>query len=263
MPTQNASATLTSSFTAAAITGFLDIKQGVIDVYTGTIKPITSGRWSQLQNRTWSSFNNWGIEKKKIIWTSDRQDLGEIKYFTLDIAADVVGSVDRYTIYVCDNQLFGSDTTITVIENGDFDIPAFYGQYFYVQITATADQLGNIEITASNRVQTIYLRDIDTSTLTGSSSSRTLSLSLPISQILDMDIMCKAASSYAVNLYVSDTATSKVLIPIVISKNAASPQFALVGIDNDYRDGVVDITLTCLPRQIMGGGSVYTVLPSE
>jgi hypothetical protein len=61
-----------------------------------------------------------------------------------------------------------------------------------------------------------------------------------------------------VNLYVSDTATSQVLIPVVKSKGA-TPTFALYGIDNDARDGVVDISIKALPRQALIGGSLYVL----
>lgn len=80
-----------------------------------------------------------------------------------------------------------------------------------------------------------------------------------VSTIYDMNIECKAATSYAVNLYVSDTATSEVLIPVVKSKSATAPAIALYGIDNDPRDGVVDITITALPRMVMTGGNVIVI----
>jgi hypothetical protein len=74
-----------------------------------------------------------------------------------------------------------------------------------------------------------------------------------------MKIEPKAPTPYAVNLYVSDTPTSEVLIPVVKSKAAAAPSFVLYGIDNDPRDGVVDITLTTLPRQAMISGNMVVV----
>jgi hypothetical protein len=46
---------------------------------------------------------------------------------------------------------------------------------------------------------------------------------------------------------------------VVKSKSAAAPSFVLYGIDNDPRDGVVDVTLTTLPRQAMTGGNLLVV----
>jgi hypothetical protein len=80
-----------------------------------------------------------------------------------------------------------------------------------------------------------------------------------------------------VDLYVSNTATSVLLTPIVISKtaggtymasgyyvddyfvNATGASFALYGIDNQPRDGIVDISLKGLPRQVMAGGNLLVI----
>jgi hypothetical protein len=92
-----------------------------------------------------------------------------------------------------------------------------------------------------------------------------------------MVITPRAASPYAVDLYVSNTATSVLLTPIVISKTAGGQyittdyiesgyftssfgaSFALYGIDNDARDGVVDITIKAMPRQVMSGGNLLVI----
>jgi hypothetical protein len=50
-----------------------------------------------------------------------------------------------------------------------------------------------------------------------------------------------------------------VLIPIVKNKSNTAPTFALYGIDNDARDGVVDIKITALPRMVMYGGRLTVV----
>ena len=67
------------------------------------------------------------------------------------------------------------------------------------------------------------------------------------------------ANNYAVNLYVSDTPTSKILIPVINSKSSSNPSFALYGIDNDPRDGIVDIKITALPRQAMFNGNLVVL----
>jgi len=259
MPIQNATATLVSTTSAIAITGFVDLRQGFIDTNTNSIKPLTVSSWRNLGGSTWSNYNSYLQNPLPIIWTSDQQDLGEVLYFNLQVLTETVGSVESYTIYTSETGLFQGEESITIAENGDFDIPGFYGRYFYVQVKALATEIISMDISTSTATTTVKFNDLNTSTLSGTSSQRTLSLTYAVSKILDMDIKCKAATSYAVNLYVSDTATSKVVIPIVLDKTSTAPKFALVGIDNDYRDAVVDITLTCLPRQIMGGGSLYTV----
>jgi hypothetical protein len=80
-----------------------------------------------------------------------------------------------------------------------------------------------------------------------------------VSLIKDIVIQPKAAVSYPVNLYVSDTATSVVVIPVVTSKSPTAPTFALYGIDNDPRDSIVDITVTALPRQVFLAGNLVVL----
>jgi hypothetical protein len=46
---------------------------------------------------------------------------------------------------------------------------------------------------------------------------------------------------------------------VVKNKSATSPTFALYGIDNDPRDGIVDIKITALPRMVMYGGRLTVV----
>jgi hypothetical protein len=92
-----------------------------------------------------------------------------------------------------------------------------------------------------------------------------------------MVITPRAPSPYAVDLYVSSSATSVLLTPIVISKTAGGTymaagyyvddyfessfgaSFALYGIDNQARDGIVDISLKGLPRQVMAGGNLLVI----
>ena len=114
-----------------------------------------------------------------------------------------------------------------------------------------------MRVTANTTVVEILIPNVDSSTLSGTNTNRVISLPAPVSLIKDIHIQVKAATSYPVNLYVSDTATSEILIPVVKSKT--TPSFALYGIDNDPRDGVVDITVKALPRQVMYGGNLVVL----
>jgi hypothetical protein len=258
MALKTATASLSSSFIIFCPTGFIPYQDGIIDSTTGYIKPNGSASWGLLSGKSWSNYTNYQLSFNPIKWTAPIIDIGEIRYFNLGIEADFDGTL-YYIIHVSSTGLFQGEETEYLIQDGNYNIDAFYGRYVYVTAFVNGSIFRSMNITTSNKKSTYHLQDVDTSTLSGTAAERTLSLSLSISSIIDMQIQPKAASTYAVNLYVSDTATSKVLIPVIISKSASSPKFALFGIDNDARNGVVDITLTALPRQVMTGGNLVVI----
>jgi hypothetical protein len=258
MTTQIAEAILTASFETQTITGFLNIQQGLVDELTGSIKAPSDNRWGALSGTTWAAYNTYTLNPEPIIWTSDLQDLGSVQNFTVAITATGTGSVDYYIIYASETGAFAGEETIVKIVDGD-DVQSFYGQYFFTQVKWTGGELASMDITASGNTITQNYRGIDTSTLAGTASERTLSFDFPISGIVELKINPRAATSYPVNLYVSDTATSQVLIPVIKSLDYTTPSFALYGIDNDPRDGTVDITITAMPRQVMSGNNLYVI----
>jgi hypothetical protein len=256
MATVTATGSWTAEFQFIPVTGFLNYQQGILDFASGTIKATGSGRWSQATS--WRNFKNYASNRDPIRWTSPLIDLGVAKYFTMAIETDFDGELS-FRIHTSTVQDFSGEETEYIIEDGDFNIPAFFGQYVYVTAYVSGVELRRMSITTNSEKTTVFLSDVNTSTLGGTVSNRILTLPNPASQVVDMKIEPKAASPYAVNLYVSDTATSEVLIPVVKSKSAAAPSFVLYGIDNDPRDGVVDVTLTTLPRQAMIGGNLLVI----
>lgn len=256
MATVTASGSWTAEFIIDPVTSFREYQEGILDGVTGTIKATGYGRWDAAE--TWSTWTTYTTAKNPIRWTSPQLDLGEVKYFTLSIETDFEGDLS-FRIHVSEENTFGGEESEYIIENGNLDIPAFYGQYVYVTAYVSGPELRRMSITANSEKSTVFLSDVNTSTLSGTVSNRVLTLPYPASQVVDMKISARAATPYAVNLYVSDTATSEVLIPVVKSKSASQPSFVLYGIDNDPRDGVVDVTLTTLPRQAMISGNLLVI----
>lgn len=258
MAIKDASAALSVVSTILPITGFINYKQGILDSATGYIKPMSNSRWGSLSGRSWNSWTNFTLTPLPIVWTSDMIDNGEVRYFTLNLKCEADAPV-TFVIHTSESGLFLGEEVEHILTEGDTDIPAFYGQYFYVTVRSEANELRRLAIESSNKTVEIFLQDVDTSTLGGTVSNRVLTLPRTVSSISEMAIHPKAATSYAVNLYVSDTPTSEVLIPVVKSKNGSSPSFAMYGIDNDPRDGIVDISIKALPRQALIGGSLYVL----
>lgn len=256
MALKTAEAALTTSFGMGAITGFNQWRQGFIDPSTGYVRAIGRNSWSNLS--TWEDFRSYSATYEQIRWTSDLVDVGEIKDFTLKIETDYEGSL-FFIIDVSDDEVFGVDSQQYVVVNGDYDVPAFRGRYVYVTAIVDGRELRRMTITSSSQKSTRVYNNINTASLSGSSAARTFTLPVPVSKIVELQIQPKTPNSYAVDLYVSSTATSTVLIPMVISKTTTGPTFSLVGIDNQPRDGVVDITMTTMPRQAMIGGNLLVI----
>lgn len=258
MAIQSASATLQSTASLITITGFVNYQQGILDPISGTIKAQGTGRWGALSGSSWSAFTSYTQIQDIIKWTAPVIDLGVVDYFTLNIATEFDGSLS-FIIYVSETGEFRGEEQEYNIQDGDINVPSFYGQYVYVTAIVTGSELRRMTTTAGNSKSTFSIPNVDSSTLSGPNTARVIPLTKTVSQITDIKIQPKSATAYPVNLYVSDTATSVVVIPVVTSKSATSPSFALYGIDNEPRDAVVDITVTALPRQVMFGGNLLVL----
>ena len=258
MAIQSASATLASTFLMIPITGFIPYSDGVLDPQSGTVKAQGRSTWASLAGTGWAQFTNYIQNFQLLRWTAPRVDLGAVQYFTLNIEAEFQGTLS-YLIHVSDTGLFQGEQTEYYVQDGDLDVPGFYGRYCYVTAILAGVELERITITADTTVRTYEIVNVNSSTLSGTITNRIIPLPQPVSQIKDIHIQVKSATVYPVNLYVSDTPTSEILIPVVKSKSNTQPSFALYGIDNDARNGTVDITVKALPRQAMFNGNLVVL----
>lgn len=256
MPIQSASAALSTQIVLTAITGFINYRQAVIDIDSVVRAVTNTNRWGDITS--WGSFNSFTSNYKQIIYTAPLIDIGAVDYFTLNIETDADGEV-FFKIYVSETGVFAGEEQEYIIRNGDYAVESFYGRYAYVTAFVDGRELRKLQITANTDTVTYDIPDVNTSSLSGTSAERTIALPRAVSKIKDIFISVKAPTSYAVNLYVSDTSTSQVLIPVIKSKSHTAPTFALFGIDNDARNGTVDIRITALPRMVMLGGRLTVV----
>jgi hypothetical protein len=258
MTTQIASADLNSLFIFEPNTTFQSYQDGYIDVPSGSIKAKGTGRWSDLSGTTWNSFTNYILNNDPIRWTAPLIDLGRVDYFALSVDLDCDGDCE-FLVSVSETGAFLGEERDYLIRNGDTNVPNFYGQFVYVTANVTGTELRRMTVTYDTTTKTILLKDVDTSTLSGSVSQRQIALPEQISGIVDLFIQPKTPTSYAVNLYVSDTANSQAVFPVVISKNASNPSFLLYGIDNDPRDSVIDIMINATPRMVMENNNLFII----
>jgi hypothetical protein len=258
MATITAEAALTAESNLLATTNFVYYQDGIIDVTDGAIKPLADGRWAALAGTTWGEFTTYQQIVKQIRWTSDVVDLGRVDVFTLNIETDFEGTLETFFIDVSDTGDFAGEERHFIIEEGDFDVPAFTGRYIYVTAILDGAALRRMTITASTDSNQIQLANVNTSELPGTPGSRQLPIPA-VSLIKDIVIQPKVSTTYNVDLYVSSTPTSTVLIPMVVSKSGSDPRIGLFGIDNQPRDGLVDVTVSVMPRQAMFAGNLIVI----
>jgi hypothetical protein len=269
-----ADAALTSELVLFAQTAFIPNQDGELDPSSNSIKALGVSRWNQYTK--WSDFTDFRGQLQQIKWTSPQIDVGEIKYFTIETDSEFDGTAS-YEIYTSSTGLFRGEESKYLVLSGDNDIAAFYGRYVYVTAIITGPELRRFTVTTSSETKMLRLRDIDSSSLSGSISSRAISLPEPVSRVLNVVVTPKTVTPYSVDLYVSSSATSELVIPMIISKadadpyiitdyitedyfvSGATPSFVLYGIDNQPRNATVDITMECLPRQVMANGNIVTI----
>ena len=236
---------------------------GYLDPDLNQVLPNNSGTWANLSGTTWADWSSWTrTPVTTLTWLADTIDLGEVKTVTLKITTVANGSVS-YDVYASSTGAFAGEETVTNIVQDQSGIPAFTARYIVVAVNVARTQgvntLDSVEIKANDSRVNILLNNIDTSTLSGSTAARTLVLPRTVSSIIDIIVTPqKLASAYTLDLYVSSTQTSTQLVPQIVSKTAATPQIALLGLDNQARNGVVDVAIWALPEQYMDGNNLTT-----
>lgn len=230
---------------------------GIFDEVLGYVVPPDSGDWTTAA--TWDQFAQWAmVPASPLIWATDIIDLGSSKTFNLKIITSAEGRVE-YNVYTSDTGAFDGEETITAIATGDSGIAAFTGQYVWIEIfvyaTGGTNVLYGVEYEITEQTNKFSLNNVDTSTLSGSSSARTLTLPKAVSGVTNIQITPKTVTNYTLQTYVTDYPTCNTVLPRVISKTSPY-QIALVGLDNVPRDAVVDILVEYLPEGYMNGNNL-------
>ena len=233
-------------------------QNGILDYSTNEVYPSDTGHWSDLS--TWDAFTSWYVNPTlPLVWYSQRIDLTVNQDFNLIINTNAVGTV-AYTVYTSDTGAFTGEEIEHVIDSGSTDVAGFNGTYVYVvaRISATTGvtRLQDMTIKATGQPISQTINNLATSTLSGSITARVIPLARTFSVISTVDISVQETSAYNVDLYVSNYATSKTLIPRVVTKTRTGPTIALLGIDGSNKDGTIDVTITGLPQQYMSGNNL-------
>lgn len=239
----------------------LPTTKGYYNELTQQVYPPSTSTWGGLSSTTWDTWKEWAYSTEdQIVWDMPMMILSNTqRHFTLNITTTANGVVS-YKIYASTGLDDGEVETI--VSPGDKNVPSFYGRFLRVYVivdkVVTTPTLSDCVINV-NYADTIDYKftDLDSSTCEGTQTGRIVPLTTSVSRIIEMTIEPhETASPYNLDVYVTNTPTSTYLIPKVISKNPSSPTFALVGVDNHPRDGIVDITIRTLPNQYMDGNNL-------
>jgi hypothetical protein len=235
----------------------LPTPNGTLYEVESVVVPDNTGTWGDLTS--WATFNQWAMSPvNPLIYNVAPFDLGTTQTFNLKIKSLANGRVE-YIIHTSDVGTFTGEETATTIVSGQENIPGFNGRYVLITVnvyeTAGVNVLYGVEYAVSQAPNSLSLNDVNSANLTGSSSNRTLTVNRSLGAVTNIQITPKAVDAYPVDLYVSNVPTSTTVIPRVISKTAPV-QFALVGIDGQPRDALVDIVLEYLPEGYMNGNDL-------
>lgn len=234
---------------------------GTLDEIQGIVVPNDTGTWADAPT-TWDNWGAWAYSPADpLVWLTDVIDLGVSKSFTLNITTVANGAV-TYDVYTSDTGVFGGEETVTNIDVGDSGIAAFTGRFVVVAVnvavTSGINTLEDVQVSASDQTFEIKLSEVDTSTLSGTSSARQLSLATSPSKVVHVQITPEELdTAFDIDTYVTEYATSTQLIPRIVSRTSPVT-IALMGRDGIDRDGVCDITLKVMPEQYMSGPNLRT-----
>ena len=242
----------------------MDDPRGYFDYVNRKICPLSTSTWDGLSGTTWADWTEWAYATEDtIIWMIDDYFVANTpEPYNLKITCVSTGEVS-YKVYASSNGAFNGEETETVISHTATNVPVFRSRFLRVIVYST--RVNNItpeisEITlelVKSATKDLIINDLDTSTLEGTQTARVIALPEPVGNIIDIKVTPReTASPYALDVYVTNTATSTYLIPKVISKSATAPTIALVGVDNHPRDGVVDVVIKTMPNSYMNGNNL-------
>lgn len=241
----------------------MDNPSGYYDQKTQTIYPESDSTWEGLSTRTWAGWTEWAYSRSPlIIWPTPALFLGNNPAtVNLEITCVSTGIVN-YKVYTSDTGAFAGEEVLTDIAHTAGSVPAFKARFIQVvvysnQVLDSTVTITNIDVRAKTPVATeLIINDIDSAGCEGTNLARVIPLPQPVGTIVDIKVTPREVPAYALDVYVTNTPTSTYVIPKVISKSNTAPTFALVGIDNQPRDAVVDIIIKSLPNTYMSGNNL-------
>jgi hypothetical protein len=263
---------------------------GLLDLSLGYVVPQNNGTWAATSGTSWDSFTSWtAVPISPLVWVSNPVDAGSLNYWNVKLEATFYGDLSKYEIYISTTGAFAGEETTYTVNNGDTNIPAFYGQYFrvaaFVYNTGGDLALLNLSITASNNKLDLTFSDVATSSLPTWTSidttatvaqARVLDLGRKVSSVASVTItpnyVTTGSSGYSIPgdnfQYFEQFDYGQVTIPSIVRKRIVTTStsvasgcgtaFILQNQNGDLVNGTVDVRVQAYPEQYMSGGQLLT-----
>jgi hypothetical protein len=166
--------------------------------------------------------------------------------------------IPTFTVYTSNTGAFAGEETSTTVNVNDTNVEAFYGRYVAIFVSVVyvpsegIPQISTFDFTSSsNRLETIQY-DVNSTTLSGDASARTIVMPRIVSKVLSIQLTPHAGSyvedSYVADSYIDDTAPG---FPAIVTKTRTGPQVTFVSPAGTKVDAVFDVTMNVLPEQYM------------
>lgn len=173
----------------------------------------------------------------------------------------------KYDIRTTANGSFDGTETLTSIQSGNVNIPAFQGQFLVVTAnvvsTGSLASLSSLDVTVTDQTMMLTTNKLDTSTLVGTSSSRQLDLGRKISYINNIQMtpyMYSGGSPYVTVGYVTAGYFDEVVVigafPQIVDKLNGGANIAVIDNSGNYIDSYVDVLVYALPEQYVDGNNL-------
>jgi hypothetical protein len=220
-----------------------------------------TGEWADLSS--WDTWTSWTLDPHETLYLNilTPLDLGSVQ--TVNILTDIVarGEVNYYIYYSNENTFTESPLNYSTVHitPGETNIPSITGRYFYIKVALDLvdgqgfqyfDTIAFRASEASTQGQSLTFNNIDSSTLSGTTSDRVFDPGIDVGTIKSAQITCRNASTYNVDMYVYHSTTSTHAFPKIIS-TGQDLHLTFIGVDGRPRDCTFDIALQVNPEWYM------------
>ena len=230
----------------------------VFDQVQQVITTTNQSTWADLSSTSWADYTNWINDPvTPMTFVSQVTDLGSAIYFNLNWTITCVG-IPTFTVYTSNTGAFAGEETSTTVNVNDTNVEAFYGRYVAIFVSVVyvpsegIPQISTFDFTSSsNRLETIQY-DVNSTTLSGDASARTIVMPRIVSKVLSIQLTPHAGSyvedSYVADSYIDDRVPG---FPGIVTKTRTGPQVTFVSPAGTKVDAVFDVTMNVLPEQYM------------
>lgn len=230
----------------------------IFDETNSLITTENQGTWADKSGVAWDDWTSWADDPvTPLTWVSQPIDLGEAKYFNINWTITCAG-VPTYTVFTSSTGAFAGEETSATVNVNDTNVEAFFGRFVLIFVSlAHSPAEGFPTITAFDFETTgkpleLNQFDLNSSTLTGSSSARAIVMPRTVSKVLSIQLTAHTSEyveeSYVASSYIDNTAPG---FPAIVSKTRTGPTVTFISTTGAKVDAVFDVKMNVLPEQFM------------